>query len=258
MLDGGERIDASGVMDARGGGSLPGLTMGWQKFVGRELRFRSPHGRTRAMIMDAAVDQSDGYRFVYCLPFDEHRMLVEDTYYSTEPALDLARVSARIADYAVAQGWDVGCVERQESGVLPVVTGGSLGRLWSAGPSVARLGLRGGFFHPTTGYSLPDAVANALLLAGQRDFASRALFALFRREAERRWNARRFYRLLNRMLFHAAPPERRYCAFEHFYRLERPVIERFYAGRSSPVDKLRVVSGRPPVPIGKAVAALFV
>jgi lycopene beta-cyclase len=257
MLDGGERIDAAGVIDARGGGGFPGLTMGWQKFVGRELHFWSPHGLARPIIMDATVDQSDGYRFVYCLPFDEHRMLVEDTYYSTEAALDIGRVSARIADYAAAQGWDVGGVERQESGVLPVVTGGSIGWLWSDGPPVARLGLRGGFFHPTTGYSLPDAIANALLLAGQRDFASGALFHVFRREAESRWRSRRFYRLLNRMLFHAARPERRYRAFEHFYRLERPVIERFYAGRSSPGDKLRVVSGRPPVPIGKAVAALF-
>jgi lycopene beta-cyclase len=70
------------------------------------------------------------------------------------------------------------------------------------------------------------------------------------------WKERAFYQLLNRMLFRAAPPEDRYRVLEHFYRLPEPLISRFYAGRLTRLDKLRIVSGRPPVPIGKALAAL--
>ena len=70
-----ERID----IDARGAANLDALELGWQKFVGREYRLEAPHGLARPIVMDACVDQADGYRFVYCLPFAEDRLLIEDT-----------------------------------------------------------------------------------------------------------------------------------------------------------------------------------
>ena len=57
------------------------------------------------------------------------------------------------------------------------------------------------------------------------------------------------------MLFTAEPDER-WRVFKRFYRLPEPLIERFYAGRSSRADSLRVVCGKPPVPIGRALKAL--
>jgi lycopene beta-cyclase len=44
---------------------------------------------------------------------------------------------------------------------------------------------------------------------------------------------------------------------ERFYRLDESVIERFYAGHSTLRDKARIVTGRPPVPIGRAVMAIM-
>jgi lycopene beta-cyclase len=82
------------------------------------------------------------------------------------------------------------------------------------------------------------------------------LFRLFRERASTLWKDRSFYQLLNRMLFRAAAPDRRYRVLEHFYRLPEPLIGRFYAARLTALDKLRIVSGRPPVPIGRALAAL--
>jgi lycopene beta-cyclase len=58
------------------------------------------------------------------------------------------------------------------------------------------------------------------------------------------------------MLFRAAEPSARYRVLEHFYRLPEPLIGRFYADALTRPDKLRILSGRPPVPIGKALAAL--
>ena len=43
ILEDGERIDALGVIDARGPTAMPGLDLGWQKFVGRVYRFGKPH-----------------------------------------------------------------------------------------------------------------------------------------------------------------------------------------------------------------------
>ena len=256
-LSGGERLPAAGVIDARGPRALPGIDLGWQKFVGREYSFSAPHGLERPVIMDATVDQSDGYRFVYCLPFSPTRMLVEDTYYSLSPTLDPAALGDRIGAYINGRSWLNPRLEAQETGVLPVAMGGSLHSLWGQEPHVPRIGLAGGFFHPTTGYSLPDAVRTALLIAAQPDLGTAALFDLLRHDAERLWRRRRFYRLLNRMLFHAAAPPSRYKVLEHFYRLDARVIDRFYAGRSTLADKLRILSGKPPVPIGHAARSLL-
>jgi lycopene beta-cyclase len=256
-LASGERLPATAVIDARGPGPLPGLDLAWQKFVGLTCRFAADHGISRPVIMDACVEQDEGYRFVYSLPFSATEMLVEDTYYSTSPILDVPLVRCRVGSHLRRRGLEPAEILAQETGVLPILLGGRLEDLWSASdPPVARLGLRGGFFHPTTGYSLPDAVRNALLLAGQPDLSGAALHDLFRRRAAALWQQRRFYQRLNRMLFRAAEPKRRYRVLEHFYRLPEPVIARFYAGRLTALDKLRILSGRPPVPVGRAMNAL--
>jgi lycopene beta-cyclase len=257
VLVGGEKIKADGAIDARGAANLSMLDLGWQKFVGREYRFAQPHKVDRPVIMDATVDQSEGYRFVYCLPFDEHRMLVEDTYYADTPELDINGVGERLDAYVARRGWKGGKVERQETGVLPVAMGGDFGAFWRVGGArVAKIGLRGGFFHPTTGYSLPDAVRTASLLAAQRDFDGAALHDLFEREAEAMWRRRDFYRTLNTMLFRAAEPRERYKVLERFYRLDPALISRFYAGKTGVLDKMKIMSGKPPVPVAKAVGAL--
>jgi lycopene beta-cyclase len=253
-LTGGERIAAAAVIDARGPADFGALDLAWQKFVGRELRLAAAHGLERPIVMDACVDQAEGYRFVYCLPFGEDRLLIEDTYYTEGPELDAARLGRRIEAYAAARGWHIAAAEKEETGVLPVALGGDFDRFWPAGEGVARIGLRGGFFHPTTGYSLPDAVRVAVRIAGVRDLAS--LACALRAEAVRLWRERGFYRLLNRMLFRAAAPPERYRVLEHFYRLDPDLIARFYAGRTTALDKVRILSGRPPVPIGRALRAM--
>ncbi|MDT9598974.1 lycopene beta-cyclase CrtY [Sphingosinicella rhizophila] len=256
LLAAGERIDGAAIIDARGPGDLVGLDLGWQKFVGRLLRFEVPHGLARPIVMDGLVDQSEGYRFVYCLPFDDHRMLVEDTYYSLSPSLDAAALGARIEQYVADRGWGPAAIESEEKGVLPVAMGGSVETLWTGGAPIPRLGLRGGFFHPTTGYSLPDAVRIALLLADQKILTTAALHERLMAEAKRLWRQRLFYRLLDRMLLRAAIPDRRYRLLEHFYRLDPALIHRFYAGHSTLGDRIGILSGTPPVPIGSAIWAL--
>jgi len=254
----GDRIEATGVIDARGPGDLATLDCGWQKFVGRSLLLPAPHARPRPVVMDATVEQLDGYRFVYCLPTGETRMFVEDTYYSDTADLDRAALGARIDAYAQAQGWHGAVLEREETGVLPVVMGGDFEAYWrSGGRGVAKAGMRSGLFHPTTGYSLPDAVRLAALIADRRDFGGWALHEATYAHARAAWNARGFYRLLDRMLFKAAEPAERYRVLERFYRLSPALIGRFYAGTSTPGDKLRILAGKPPVPVGRAIKAIM-
>jgi lycopene beta-cyclase len=62
--------------------------------------------------------------------------------------------------------------------------------------------------------------------------------------------------MLTRMLFGAGAPQHRYRMLERFYRLPEPLIERFYAGRSSRADAVRILAGKPPVPLTGALASL--
>ena len=177
QLEGGESLRGDAVIDARGPRDMPGFDLGWQKFVGRYLRFPRPHGIERPMIMDARIEQFDGYRFLYRLPVSDTELLIEDTYYSARRELDIAALEARIEADAAALGAGAPEIIEQEDGVLPVVMSGDIEALWT-GDAIPRVGIAGGFFHPTTSYSLPDAVANAGLIARQSDFTAPALHAL--------------------------------------------------------------------------------
>ncbi|WP_174298496.1 lycopene beta-cyclase CrtY [Sphingomonas bacterium] len=251
----GRRLPAGAVIDARGPGDLSLLRGGWQKFVGLHLTLDAPHGLTRPVVMDATVEQIDGYRFVYLLPFGPAEIFVEDTYYSDTPDLDVPAIRARIAAYATARGWRVAGEERIETGVLPVISGGDFAAYWGAGG--AKAGMRAGLCQPTTGYTLPDAVRLALRITAAPDLGQAALDRLTREHAAAAWGARGFYRLLDRMLFGAAAPAERWRVLQRFYRLPAPLISRFYAGRSTLADQARVLMGRPPVPIGRALKVMW-
>ncbi|BCA59807.1 lycopene beta-cyclase CrtY [Sphingomonas sp. HMP6] len=270
VLADGDRIEAKGVIDARGPGDLGLLDLGWQKFVGMEFALDEPHGVDHPIVMDATVEQIDGYRFVYTLPFSATRLFVEDTYYSDTPDLYRPKpgvdrvggsnadpIAERVLEYAAAHGWQTQHIVREESGVLPVTMGGDFEAYWqSGGNKVAKAGMRAGLFHPTTGYSLPDAVRMAALVATASDLSGAGLHSLTHDFARRTWKARGFYRMLDKMLFRAADPQERYRVLERFYRLDPQLVRRFYAGRSTLFDKMRVLSGKPPVPIPRAMRAI--
>lgn len=257
QLADGRKLAARAVIDARGPGDLSRLRLGYQKFLGQLLTLDAPHGLTRPIVMDADVDQSDGYRFVYVLPFGPCELFVEDTYYSSDPALDEAHLAGRIADYATAHGWTVTATSRSETGVLPVCMDGDFEAYWQSGaPGIGKAGMRGAFFHAMTGYSLADAVRVASMVARQADLSGAALYASLHKAAEAHWCGQRFYRLLATMLFEAADPPERHRILSRFYRLSPSLIARFYGGRSTLYDKLRILAGKPPVPLGRAIVAL--
>lgn len=250
-----ERIDAPCVIDGRGASPSRHLVTGYQKFVGIEFETDQPHGVTRPMIMDATVPQLDGYRFLYVLPFSPTRLLVEDTRYSDGASLDDAALFASVTEYARAKGWH-GPEVRRERGVLPITLAQDARAFWedAAGGAVP-VGLRAGLFHPVTGYSLPLAAQVADCVAGTT-LTTQAVYDNLRAFALARAREDRFLRLLNRMLFRGCAPARRHHVLARFYRLPEPLIERFYAGRLTPLDRLRIVTGKPPIPIRDALRCL--
>lgn len=254
----GRTLRARAVIDARGAPPTEHLALRFQKFLGQELRLAAPHGLTAPVLMDATVDQVDGYRFVYLLPFTADTLLVEDTVYADGAELSRERLRGHIADYVAARGWRVAALLREEEGVLPIALSGDAQALWRSAQGVPRAGLAAALFHPTTGYSLPQALrlADALAALPRSTWDDPAsVFAAVRAHALAHWNGTGFFRLLNRMLFLAAAPPARRAVMQRFYRLPAPLVARFYAGQPTLADKARVLTGRPPVPVAAALRA---
>lgn len=243
-LDDGSALQARLVVDATGP-RPPDGRCGWQLFLGQELELEQGQPPAEPLLMDARdrqrVDQSDGFRFLYWLPFGE-RLLVEDTLYADAPdALDHEASRRRIADALQAAGL-AGRLVREETGALPIP--------WSAGAprgleqGVLRAGFAGGWFHPLTGYSMPAAGALASWLVAQPELPppAAALAPLQRRLARQR----RFAAALARMLFAGVAPADRWRLFDRFYRYDAPTIQRFYAMTTTLGDRARLLLRRWP------------
>jgi lycopene beta-cyclase len=254
LLETGEALHGSVVLDARGDDptSYGGKT-GFQKFLGWEIETARgvPPRLTTPILMDATVEQIDGFRFAYVLPFSSSRLLVEDTYFSRRAACDAPTMRTRLGSYLRANGIDDFEVVREEGGVLPM----PWARARRNSDEALAIGYRGGFFHPGTGYSLGRGVIVAHHVAtvlrdapvGERRQSVQDGLERLRRA----WSADdHFGRWLNRLAFRVVPPAwLRQNVFARVYRLPQPVLERFYAGRTSLRDRLAVTTAPLRIPI---------
>lgn len=240
-------LTAALVIDARGPdrAALVGR-VAFQKFVGLELELAAPLDEAAAetaTVFDATVEQTDGFRFFYALPFARDRVLVEETFYADAPALDRAALRRSILAYADERGMRVREVVREEAGVLPLPIDAAMPMQEPGADAPLLAGYAGGFFHPTTGYSLPLAARVASIVAAHAP--EQAAIALGP-ERDRVARQARFCALLNRLLFRAIAPEARRNVLERFHTLPEETVLRFYALATTPADRARVVCGRPP------------
>lgn len=257
LADGAE-VAAQAVLDVRGSGDISALESGWQKFCGQMLKLKEPHGLERPIIMDATVEQIDGYRFVYCLPFSDTEIFVEDTYYADSADLDSATSHDRIAQYAADQGWVIEAVLSEEKGQLPVIYGGDFEAFWEANKGVdARAGARAALIQPITSYSLPMAVKTAIMIAEMPDINQKKLDNMLRNLAQKHWKNGKFYRMLCAFMFLGAEPEQRYKTLQHTYTKDEKLLARFYAGKSTRLDQANLLTGKPPIPVFRAIPLLL-
>ncbi|HBE67458.1 MAG TPA: hypothetical protein DDW52_04845, partial [Planctomycetaceae bacterium] len=147
----GRSFAGKNVIDCRG----PARTStyaetGYQKFFGFELELHDDWPEKSPIVMDKLDDQSDGFRFMYTLPFERRRVLVEDTRFSDTPILSRDDCLQVVSDYVHNKGIKVSRIVREESGVLPMPFGNSLRPPLSCALTG---GYAGGWFHAATGYS---------------------------------------------------------------------------------------------------------
>lgn len=256
----GEKFTGDYIFDARGFTFDDNIKLGIQKFYGKTIETAKPHNLKYPIIMDATVSQHDGYRFIYCLPFGKNQILIEDTYYSDGLNFDQDKYNKRIDQYIEGNNWTEHKVIRVEKGILPITLAIDSKLIEKRGlknKEPIKIGMRGNFYHPVTGYSFPDSVRLASKIS--RTINSCDKNKLVNLDLEIRkyklllYRRDRYFRLLNRLLFKASSPSKRHLVLQRFYTLSESLIKRFYEGNLHKKDMLRILIGKPPVPVLKAL-----
>lgn len=238
----GRTFAADLVIDCRGqAAASPTRHCGYQKFVGFEFELEEDWPLREPVLMDARVEQRDGFRFLYVLPFERRRVLIEDTRFSDRAELDREECFTEIRGYLARHGVQRYKVIREETGCLPMPFARAA---LPTGAEPLAGGYAGGWFHAATGYSMPLAMRFAETVA--RTSPQGAATAI-RQLAKRHRPRAIFARTLNRLLFRLVQPDQRWQIFRRFYQvLGDRSLQRFYAHEFSAMDAARIVLGRPP------------
>lgn len=215
---------------------------GYQKFYGFEVELEDQEWPDRLpILMDATIEQRDGFRFLYVLPLTSRRVLIEDTCFSENSTLDPQESLTQVQNYLAERSIEHWKIVREENGCLPMPFNSSMKPNAS---SPLRGGFCGGWFHAATGYSLPLAVrfAETVATSSPDEIAQRiSLLA-----NQNRFQAT-FSRFLNRLLFQLVSPRKRFEIFRRFYgALPDTTIKRFYAHEFTKLDAARILIGSPP------------
>lgn len=259
ILEDGQELKAEIILDARGAGASDFQQPGFQKFYGMDLELEAPHQLKRPVIMDADCDQKESYRFFYLLPWSATSLLIEDTRYSNSPEIEGDEFETEIYQYCAKMKWRIKKVSRIEKAALPIPLHPMKFQMQE--DLAISVGVRGGYFHLTTGYSLPQALEVAEIISNEfkknPDLTQFFLHSRLRSFYKQGESQSRFFGLLNRMLFLAAIPEERWRIFSRFYRFQEQLIFRFYRGKLKKRHQLRILVGRPPVPVLNAIQSIF-
>ncbi|MEM7482765.1 MAG: lycopene cyclase family protein [Acidobacteriota bacterium] len=218
-----------------------------QRFRGWEVETEEPvFDPKRLTLMDFRVEQQPevGTHFVYVLPFNPRRALVEDTWIgsSSAAAPDFDRHLAYYLEHRLgAKSWVRGW---SEEGALPMDPG--------LRPPVGRrrhlpIGIAAGALRASTGYGFLQVQrqCDGLVEQLRRSCAlERGLFVESPTRSVTRWMDRVFLNYLRRY------PERGPGLFSAlFRRCPSPALVRFLGGTGGALDHLRVVASLPALPL---------
>ena len=249
-LASGKSFQASIIFDARGLKSSLIPASGYQKFLGLDIELTNQHELEHPIIMDARCTQGEGFKFFYLLPWSRQSLLIEATCYSNDSEFNSEQYQNEIEQYCTDRSWKIKQVLRTEQAALPIPFRRDL--IQNDHPKIIRIGMLGGYFHYTTGYSLPLAVKVSEVIAQtvqQTNWDIEHIQKALSLVSKPIHKQALFFSTLNRMLFLACKPENRTQIFSRFYHFNSGLISRFYRGSLTGMDQLRILIGKPPVPL---------
>lgn len=245
---------------------------GYQTFFGLEILFSTMYDKERyknPVLMDGSVvqgvitDEKDpkifqhnSFRFMYVLPFSENHFLIEDTQLSLSSTMNETEAEKNILDYAKKIG-KIQDIKRKEKGSLPIPLTKENIQMTNYLNHIPIGLMGGGYFHPSTGYSLPYVISFYRILKKniiKKKTINTSLFTPIKKNHF-------FYILINRFLLLSQKKQSiniGYKIFERFYSLPVDVVMRFYLAKTSFCDMLTILFySRSPIPYCEALKLLL-
>ncbi len=273
-------VDATGIHDdlINATDSLySGIQCGWMKYMGFDLKVKRTapeismtEGPTHAVptLMDARVPQMDGFRFFSTIPLDDETIYVQESFLSSTPHLNPHRMTRSLLAYVQRLGFEPDPrtpILRQEEALIPLPLFAfpddraiKINDLYTSGHgenfidrSPIQISSANGWYHPTIGQAVSDAIRVAEFIASQPRLRTGPVRTAMR-EFRYHWvKQQAFYRTFNRMLFKASEPSLRHLAFDRLFSLKDDLIGRFLSGESSSADATKIFANKPPLRTGK-------
>jgi lycopene beta-cyclase len=239
LLDGGETLAGDGALDGRAWSHPTALELGWRHSLARTCDLAAPHRVDLPVLIDSTASEGRSCDFFAVTPLSATRLIVEHVRYAESPEPHVEASQASLSRYLGLRGWGEAVTIGETQMSLPIALGGDFAAFYRIGGArVGKLGQRGGFFFPTTGSPLPDAVRTALLLARQRDFGGAALHDLIEEAAMALWKRRDAHRAFDRRLLAGGG-----CgALEGLFGLESALIEKYFSERLGLFDRRKLAA----------------
>ena len=235
------------IIDGRGYESNNSIINSFQVFLGQEWQLKYPHHLDAPILIDTNVNQKESYHFIYTLPLSKTRLLIEDTHYTNNYKLKKKQACSNIEFYAKKQKWKLDKLLNEEHGILPITLTGDIKSFWQ-NKKIPVSGLRGGFFHHTTGYSIQFAIHLANYIA-KNITSSEKLRKIIKSFSYKIWQHQRFFRILNRIFFLAVPIDEQWKIIQKFYKLPEHIISSFYSCKLTFFDKIQILTCKPQISI---------
>jgi lycopene beta-cyclase len=205
----------------------------FRKFLSLEIELTHDHNLITPVIFDDRFTQDQSYHYLHYLPLSARKILVKQVWFSKREEMNLEKLHEELNHSLSVMGWNNKRVIKEECGIADLPLSSPVIRQEGRVINLA------GIFHDLTGCPIPTAtkLIDQMVKTSFRFGELKQVVTHFRKDYERNG---RFLRLLNQILIN----ENQHQVFKAIYHRPSPLMERFFQGRLSFLDRSRIMAGK--------------
>jgi lycopene cyclase len=221
--------DSSFVIDTRN--SCYFKRTGFKKNLTYEIEILQGHELRDPVIFDSCVNQKERFRCLSYFPLDSQRILIKDSWYSTNLSIQMDEMRSALGDFISTKGWGSARILREEGHCSELPLSPPVFR------EEGRVISLGGLFHDLTGCSIVMATSliEEMIKTSFRFGELKELIRGFRQKME---FERKYIRLLNQQIMEENPGK----MFEFIFSQSDAFLKRFSGLNLSVMDRPRMIA----------------
>ena len=224
------------VIDARSLSEYKGNEQ--KQFVEMEVELASAHNLTQPVMMASEVAE-DCDSYLQIIPVDFNKLLIRETRY-LQGSSQLASERSILSEIE-RRGWRVEKILHKETGLVFMSHQVNMPFMFGRTINIV-------------GGSLADSVDLIDRLINASSFRLGELKNVVQQFQKERMEDRKFTIRLNELMFKSSI---RFQLFSHLYQLPQAVLERWQSERLTKMDRMRILSGKPLLPLLHALNAMY-